>query len=94
MKRDHDRWIIGESATAERTYVIHTQEPRFIGEVFDEDDADGILSSCSFAMTNGQSLANLIFIDDIPGNDELTVLLSEASELLAIYDTELGILDG
>ena len=77
-------WLIGEPPDkGPRTFLIHTCEPRFIAEVFNGDDADGLLDSFSYALSNGQSLARFVWMDkpgwsENPPDERLLKLLESA----------------
>lgn len=74
-----DKWLIGESVDGVRQYIVHTQPPRFIGLIEDDD---------------GTSVINqLEWIDEPvlggdPSSDAAAVaqLMREAGEALAEYD--------
>jgi len=73
------RFLIDDTSdiTNARVFVVHTQEPRFIGELMpgDESEVTGITFSCS----SGEVLCRIVWIDD-PEFDgqELTSSLNEA----------------
>ena len=77
------RWLFGENMNGKRQFIFHTHEPRFIGEIFDND-------------SGGNDIENVQFIDDQPEifdgiEKELAKLMREAGEALAKYDEKLGI---
>lgn len=84
MIQRHDEWIVGEGVIG-RDYLIHTLEPRFIAEIFDEPPLDKF----EFSLSNGQTLANFVWSDDPPTSKELIRLLARADEALADYDLQL-----
>gem|GEM_PF-4335597 len=78
----HDEWIQGHCPQTHRHYMIHTVAPRFIAEIFDEDDPEGILSGLSYELPDGRSLGNLVFDDDVPAWEALVLLLGKAGNVL------------
>ena len=87
-------WIIGSDPASAQSYVLHTQYPAFLAKVADRED-DGVLSGLSYAqdvglshaMTDGGSLYDFIWFDEVPAESELRALLTEAER--AIHDREL-----
>src|SRR3989339_1306779 len=77
---DLPRFIFGENIDGKRQFVIHTQEPRFIGEIFGNDEG-------------GSDIDNVMFIDqpDIHKNTakDLAKLMSETGDALFEYDRNL-----
>jgi hypothetical protein len=76
------RWLVGENVNGKRQFIIHTQEPRFVGEIFDND-------------AGGSDITDIQFIDQ-PVIDEQTAgkmakLMREAGDALIKYDKNLGI---
>lgn len=78
----HDEWILGENAEGDRRYLIHTVDPVFVAEVFQDSNPDGILAPFSYDLGDGWSLANLLLDDEPPTLDELMPILSEASVIV------------
>lgn len=59
----HERFIVGQGESG-RLYVTHTRWPRFVGELFADDDAD-LDDGLSLALPlSGEVLANFDWIDD------------------------------
>lgn len=85
--RGHDEWIIGEGATSRRMYVIYVGlDTAFIGEIFD-DAADAPPDCESYPFDEGQTLGNVVWLDEPPENPEDRETLFElAREKLREYD--------
>ncbi|MGE0760789.1 MAG: hypothetical protein AB7O38_27510 [Pirellulaceae bacterium] len=83
MKPRRDPWIIGQGIATERPYIIHTEKPRFMAQVFEEGDPDGILAPLSYSLRDGRSLARFAFYDDLPDERTLRAILRWADEILA-----------
>lgn len=83
MAPHRDPWIIGQGSSTERPYVIHTEQPRFIAQIFDEGDPNGILVPLSYSLRDGRSLASFAFYDDLPDEKTLLTILRSADEVLA-----------
>lgn len=83
MQLQRDAWIIGHGQVTQRPYVIHTQKPRFIAQVFDEGDPAGVRAPLSYALRDGRSLARFAFYDDFPDERTLQTILRWADEILA-----------
>jgi len=72
-----DRWLIAENIESSRQYIIHTQQPRFIGEILDNEDG-------------GNDVTELIWIDEPPPNAGfLARLMREAGDAINDYDSNL-----
>lgn len=64
-----ERFIIGQGESG-RLYLTHTREPRFVGELLDEEDhaiAEGGVTMSLPA--SGELLARIMWIDDPAGCD-------------------------
>lgn len=83
MPPRRDSWIVGQGIATERPYVIHTENPRFIAQVFEEGDPDGILAPLRYSLRDGRSLARFAFYDDLPDERTLRSILRWADEVLA-----------
>ncbi|MFA5266291.1 MAG: hypothetical protein WC378_20905 [Opitutaceae bacterium] len=82
----HDEWIIGEGAESRRMYVIYLgRDTAFIGEVFD-DEADVPPDLCRYDLDEGQVLANVVWLDELPSPREQADLFEIAREKLRAYD--------
>lgn len=80
-RQPHEEWILGVSESG-RLYLIHSEAPRFICEIFLAGDDRGVLDSFSFGLADERSLANFVFIDEPPHSPELRKLLMEADRFL------------
>lgn len=86
----YDEWIIGEGLESPgRWYVIHTQEPRFLVEIIDEDDPRFLDFGWTWALSNGQIAANPQFWDTPPQGKALDKLILSLGEILDDYDERL-----
>lgn len=74
------RWLIDDTTgiADARIYVVHTQAPRFIGELLPDDEA--ALSGITFGCPGGQTLCLIEWIDPPQGFDytEMSLSLSQA----------------
>ena len=86
MTNKLDKWIFGDGLDGTRQYLIHTHTPTFVGELFAEDDPEGVLAGLSCELRSGESLANIVFYDEPPTGDDLEALLKEASDAVDAYD--------
>lgn len=83
MNPRRDSWIIGQGLLTERPYIIHTEKPRFMAQVFEEGDPAGIVAPLSYSLRDGRSLARFDFYDDMPDDRVLRSILRWADEALA-----------
>lgn len=83
MSPRRDPWIVGQGTATERPYVIHTEKPRFIAQVFEEGDPKVIRAPLYFSLRDGRSLARFAFYDDLPDERTLRAILRWADEFLA-----------
>lgn len=79
IDRTLPRWLIDDTVglSDARIFIVHTQVPRFIGELLPEDEAgiDGITLAAPF----GQVVCGIIWIDDpVFDADELLGSMAEA----------------
>lgn len=77
-------WLFADGLDGTRNFLIRTEAPRFIAEVFAEDDDAGILAELSFALSDGRSLANFTWLDPQP--EDYLPLLRQADNALRDYD--------
>ncbi len=82
-----EEWIIGESIDGHRQWIIHARKPRFIAEIFDDEDTPR-LSPFEYQLDSGQWLSNFLWQDQPP--EDLTLLCIEAGEAIEKYDEILG----
>jgi hypothetical protein len=62
-------WLIATDEECSRHFVIRTTEPRFVAELFGEDDEEGILAApLSFPLEDGRTLANFLWYDEPPAD--------------------------
>ncbi|NIP26662.1 MAG: hypothetical protein GWN94_19825 [Phycisphaerae bacterium] len=74
-----DKWLIAENVDGSRQYIIHTQEPRFIGEILDNEEG-------------GKDVNEFIWLDEPPLDVSFMArLMREAGEAINEYDRNLGI---
>jgi hypothetical protein len=72
-----DKWLIAENRDGSRRYIIHTQRPRFIGEIVDND-------------LGGSDVTEFEIIDEMPLDAAaVAALMREAGEAIAEYDRTL-----
>lgn len=77
-------WIFGDGLDGTRRFLIRTDSPRFIAELFSEDDDAGVVADLSFALSDGRSLANFTWLDPPP--EDYLPLLRQADDALKDYD--------
>jgi hypothetical protein len=83
-----DEWMIGESIDGKRQWIVHTQKPRFLAEIID-DDKDVFNPPFEYQMRNGQWLCNFTWYD-YPAED-ITILCLEAEDAIETYDRILDV---
>jgi hypothetical protein len=82
---DHERFISGQGESG-RQYIIHTHPPRFVAELFADDESDWIAAgglSLSIPET-GEVLANFAWIDDPSDHDAEIIRQRVADHLLEL----------
>lgn len=76
------KWLIAEDVKCTRWFIVHTEFPRFIGEIFDDEETGGNII--------GLPKGKIEFIDNVPIGEEthikLARLMREAGEALSDYD--------
>jgi hypothetical protein len=80
-------WIFGRDADGEQRYVIHTEAPAFIAKLADNDE-EGVLSGLSYALSDGRSLYDFIWFDEVPAENELRTLLAEAERAVESQESD------
>ena len=76
---DLPKWLIGEDISCQHQFMVHTQTPRFIAEIFDDDEGLGNII--------GFPKGEVIWIDEPPLDGEILArLMREAGEALNAYD--------
>lgn len=70
-------WVVGRDAFGTQQYVLHTGAPGFFAKISDDEDG-GALSSFSYAMTDGRSLYDFVWLDDPPAGNSLRDVLRQA----------------
>ena len=83
-----DRWLIAENIDGSRQYIIHTQKPRFVGEILDNE-------------LNGNDVTEFDWFDDPfefysgKSADDMAAaiakLMRQAGDAIAEYDRNLGV---
>ena len=74
-----DKWLIAENLDGSRQYIVHTQTPRFIGEILDNE-------------LGGNDVSDFEWLDEPPLNAQILArLMREAGEAIAEYDANLGV---
>ena len=73
------KWLIAEDVDCTRWFMIHTEYPRFIAEIFDDEETGGNII--------GFPKGEVDFIDNPPTiAPELASLMREAGDALVKYD--------
>lgn len=76
------KWLIAEDVECTREFMVHTEFPRFIGEIFDDEETGGSII--------GFPKGDIEFIDNVNIDDKspakLAKLMREAGDALAMYD--------
>lgn len=80
----HDRFLSAYGETG-RLYLVHTQTPRFIAELFDCED-DIPIGGVSFCLADGESVCNISWIDPPPPEPDLVRLRAEMEEAVDRLD--------
>ena len=90
MQYDHRDWLVAENVIGDETWLIHRSYPWFIGQVFDEGDELPIVGGLSLSLSNGQTLAKILWFDEpIIDEQELVSLCEDAGKALDQYDAML-----
>ena len=76
------RWLFAEDVKGKRQFILHTHEPRFIGEIFDNDDGGSDIENVQF-FESPEIVAETA--------SKMARLMREAGEALLKYDENLGI---
>jgi hypothetical protein len=72
-----DEWLLAENLDGSRQYVVHTQYPRFVGEIIDTD-------------VGGSNVLDFEWLDEPPLDATIMArLMREAGEAIAEYDRRL-----
>ena len=72
-----DKWLVAENIDGSRQYIIHTQTPRFIGEILDNEEG-------------GNEVTEFIWLDEPPADASfLAQLMREAGDAINQYDSNL-----
>ena len=79
-KTELPKWLIAEDVSCARWFIVHTEFPRFIGEIFDDEEGGNVI---------GLPKGEVILIDQYPADEsaavELARLMREAGEALNLY---------
>jgi len=85
-----DEWLIGENETGSRTYIIHSQHPVFICEVFDEDSP--VIGEIEYSCRSDQTFSRFVWYDEpVTDEQEFLALCQFAEAALSEYDKRLGL---
>lgn len=83
-------WLICEDVDGDRTFVFHTSEPRFVCEVFDENETGWDSSNITFEMHDGRQLGGFVWYDDVNEDEvDIQAFSAHAAEALEIYEDNL-----
>jgi len=86
MQARIDEWLIGENVPGDRQYIVHSSDPVFIAEIFDEDDAP-VIDEIEFSMESGQVLSRFVwYCEPVTNEREFITLCSAAAAAIAEYD--------
>lgn len=73
------KWLIAEDVNCTRWFIVHTQFPRFIAEIFDDEETGGSII--------GFPKGEVKLIDKpVPDAQKLARLMRQAGEALNDYD--------
>lgn len=82
----HERFVFGMGESG-RQYVTHTRNPRFVAELFDEDDPPPVAGITMAMHTSGEVAGNFAWIDAIPTSaNELLDLRNDLESALEEND--------
>ena len=86
MKFDHHHWLVAENLLGDQTFLIHTAEPRFTAEIFDEEAAP--VEGLTVQLSNGQYAGHFEFIDEPPawGTSDWVEVGQVMGRALNVYD--------
>jgi len=72
-----DEWLIAENVDGSRQFILHSQYPRFVGEIVDND-------------RGGSDVTEFEWMDEPPLDATIMArLMREAGEAIAEYDRRL-----
>lgn len=72
-------WLIAEDHACTRWFIMHTCSPRFIAEIFDDEETGGNIF--------GSPAGEIIWLDEPPLNPQRAArLMRRAGDALARYD--------
>ena len=81
-KTNIPKWLIAEDVECSRWFIVHTQFPRFVAEIFDDEETGGNII--------GFPKGEVVMIDQYPVDESaassLAKLMREAGEALTRYD--------
>ena len=82
----YDEWIVGEGLEAPgRWYVLHTAEPMFLAEIWDEAEAP--VGGLSWSLANGQVVGNVTFFsEELPSQSVIDTLVLQIGAIMDDYD--------
>jgi len=76
------KWLIAEDVECSRWFIVHTEFPRFIGEIFDDEETGGNII--------GFPKGKIVMIDNVPIDEsagpKIARLMREAGDALQKYD--------
>ena len=82
-----DRWLVAENIDGSRQYIIHTDRPRFIAEIFDNDNGGNDIGEFEFIDDPFEFYSSLTK-DDMAA--ACAKLARQAGDALNQYDINLG----
>lgn len=91
MAKRTPEWLIADDSNAQRWYIVHTTEPAFIAEIFDNDDDEGIVGGFSVGLSNGQYLGNFNLWSDVPLDVAFVAVCHRVGPVLDEYDFRIGV---
>lgn len=86
MKHYTPKFLIDDTAEISdaRIFVMHTEHPRFIGELLPSEEA--LLSGVTFSCIHNQTLCKVQFIDD-PSDYDLQLISGPLNEAIKHHDS-------
>lgn len=83
-------WLICEDVDGDRTFVFHSVDPKFVCEVYDEDESQWDAANATYEMSDGRLLGNFVWYGEVNEDEvDIETLSAHAAEALEIYEDNL-----
>jgi hypothetical protein len=79
------KFLYADDLSSTRHFLIHTEAPRFLAEIADETEDEGILDEMVLVLGGGLALFNMVWFDRRPSAEDLIRLCGQARRFLDDY---------